>query len=114
MRGLVCTGVNHNFPIGLDQFTRAFPKLHSGIASLDEFAMDTYEIRIIRKDIKSPDIYFSPHISDHAAVRRARNLAVGDAFIEVWRGATCVYSGTLAQTPTAVATSQGRDQHQGG
>jgi hypothetical protein len=76
--------------------------------------MDTYEIRIIGKDIKSPDIYFSSHINDHAAVRHAQSLAVVDDFIEVWRGATCVYSGAPAQVPTAVATSQRHDQHQGG
>jgi hypothetical protein len=71
--------------------------------------MDTYEIRIIRENIKSSDICFSSHISDHAAIRHAQKLAVNDDFIEVWRGATCVYSGALAEMPTAVATSQGRD-----
>ena len=76
--------------------------------------MDTYEIRIIRKGIRSPDIFSSSHISNHAAVRRAQNLAASDDFIEVWRGATCVYSGALAQTLTSAATSQGRDQPQSG
>lgn len=76
--------------------------------------MDTYEIRIIRKGIQSPDIFSSSHISDHAAVRRAQNLAAGDDFIEVWRGSTCVYSGELAQILTAAATSQGREQRQSG
>jgi hypothetical protein len=68
-----------------------------GISYLNEFAMDTYEIRVVRKGIKSPDIYSSSHISDHAAVRRAQNLAGGEDFVEVWRGATCVYSGGLGQ-----------------
>jgi hypothetical protein len=61
--------------------------------------MNTYEIRIVRKDIKSPDIYSHTHISDHAAVRRARNLATSEDFIEVWRGAICVYSGTPDKMP---------------
>jgi hypothetical protein len=62
--------------------------------------MDTYEIRIARKGIKSADIYSSSHISDHAAVRRAQNLAASDDIVEVWRGATCVYSGVQDQIPT--------------
>jgi len=72
--------------------------------------MNTYEIRIVRKGIQSPDIYSSSHISDHAAVRHAQNLAAGEGFIEVWRGATCVYFGALNQMQTAAAASQGRDQ----
>jgi len=55
--------------------------------------MNTYEIRIVHKDIKSPDIYSSSYISDHAAVRRAENLATNDDFIEVWHGKTRVYFG---------------------
>jgi len=61
--------------------------------------MNTYEIRIVRKDNKSPDIFSSSPISDHAAVRRARNLVASDDIIEVWRGATCVYSGMQDQMP---------------
>jgi hypothetical protein len=58
-------------------------------------AVNTYEIRIIRKGVKAPDVFSSSHISDHAAVRRAQALAdAGDA-IEVWRGAACVYAGPL-------------------
>jgi hypothetical protein len=55
--------------------------------------VNTYEIRVIASDAKSHTIYSSSHISDHAAVRRAQALAHADAVIEVWRGATCVYSG---------------------
>jgi hypothetical protein len=72
--------------------------------------MNTYEIRIVHKDIKSPDIYSSSHISDHAAIRRAQNLATSDDLIEVWRGATCIYSGAFDQLPTAAAVSQERNQ----
>jgi hypothetical protein len=60
--------------------------------------MNTYEIRIVRRGIKFPDIHSSSHISDHAAVRRAWNLAA-DEDLKVWRGATCVYSGGLDQVP---------------
>jgi hypothetical protein len=55
--------------------------------------VNTYQIRIIRKDVNSPAIYSSSHVSDYAAVRRARNLAASGDSIEVWRGADCVYSG---------------------
>ncbi len=61
--------------------------------------MNTYEIRIVRKDNKSPDIFSSSHISDHAAVRRAQILAASDDIVEVWRGATCVYFGLKDQMP---------------
>lgn len=61
--------------------------------------MNTYEIRIFRDDIKSADIYSSSHISDHAAVRRAQKLAADGDFIEVWRGAICVYCSGLDQMP---------------
>ena len=61
--------------------------------------MNTYEIRIGRKGIKPPDIYSSSHISDYAAVRRAKNLATRNDLIEVWRGATCVYSGLRDEMP---------------
>jgi hypothetical protein len=59
-----------------------------------EFSVDTYEIRILRKGIRAPDIFSSSHISDHAAVRRAQALADSGDAIEVWRGAACVYSGS--------------------
>jgi hypothetical protein len=61
--------------------------------------MNTYQIRIVRKGIKSPDIYSSSHISDHAAVRRAQNLADREDIVEVWRGTTCVYSSGMDQVP---------------
>ena len=63
----------------------------------NESVMNTYEIRIVRKGIESPDIYSSSHISDHAAVRRAQNLAADEDFVEVWRGPACIYSGTATQ-----------------
>jgi len=61
--------------------------------------MNMYEIRIIRSGMKRPDIFSSSHISDHAAVRRAQTLAEGGDFIEVWRGAICVYSGAPETSP---------------
>jgi hypothetical protein len=68
--------------------------------------MDTYEIRIARKGIKSTDIYSSSHISDHAAVRRAQNLAASDDIVEVWRGASCVYSGAQDLMPAPISASR--------
>ena len=61
--------------------------------------MNSYEIRIVRNGMKRPDIFSSSHISDHAAVRRAQALAEGGDFIEVWRGAVCVYSGAPETFP---------------
>jgi hypothetical protein len=61
--------------------------------------MNTYEIRIGREGIKSPDIYSSSHFSDYAAVRHAKKLATNDDLIEVWRGAICVYSGLRDEMP---------------
>jgi len=55
--------------------------------------VNTYEIRVIFNDARTPAIYARSHISDHAAVRRAQTMAGADSVIEVWRGATCVYSG---------------------
>jgi hypothetical protein len=55
--------------------------------------VNTYEIRILRKDEKTSAIFASSHISDHAAVRRAHDLAGDGDVIEVWRGANCVYAG---------------------
>lgn len=62
--------------------------------------MNTYEIHILRKDEKISAIFASAHISDHAAVRRARDLAADADVIEVWRGANCVYAG-LPQAATS-------------
>ena len=59
--------------------------------------MNTYEIRIIRRQARAVDIYASSHMGDHAAIRRAQVIAGDSDCIEVWRGFRCVYSG-LAQT----------------
>ena len=55
--------------------------------------MDIYEIRVSHQGVSSSDVYSSTHVSDYAAVRRARNLAASEDFVEVWRGGTCVYFG---------------------
>lgn len=55
--------------------------------------MNTYEIHILRKDDRSSAVFAGSHISDHAAVRRAHDLAGDGDVIEVWRGANCVYAG---------------------
>ena len=53
--------------------------------------MHAYEIRIIRQD-RTATIYSVLLLGDHAAIRRAHNLAQDGDLIEVWRGLTCVYS----------------------
>lgn len=53
--------------------------------------MDTYEIRIMKKQSQSPRIYASSHVNDHAAVRRAKSLIEEGDIVEVWRGLDCVY-----------------------
>lgn len=53
--------------------------------------MQSYELRVITPGNKYPSIYASSHISDHAAIRRAINLADNYDFVEVWREAVCVY-----------------------
>ncbi len=54
--------------------------------------MDTYEIRIVRKDRKATFIYACPHTSDYAAVRRAQSLVEEGNEVEVWRDLVCVYA----------------------
>jgi hypothetical protein len=64
--------------------------------------MEVYEIRIINPERQRADgVFSSSHIGDHAAIRRARNLAAESSFIEVWRGLRCVYSGAAELAPTA-------------
>src|SRR5262245_24715789 len=57
-------------------------------------AVQVYEIRVMPEQPRSPDIYASSHIDDHAAIRRAIALAKPGQAVEVWCGARCVYSGT--------------------
>jgi hypothetical protein len=54
--------------------------------------MNDYEIRIVRRTDHAQLIVTAKLMGDHAAVRRAWILADENDFIEVWRGATCVYS----------------------
>jgi len=55
-------------------------------------ALDAYEIRIVKKQAKSPMIYACSLVSDHAAIRRAQSLTEDGDLVEVWRGLDCVYS----------------------
>ena len=48
--------------------------------------MDAYEIRIVKKQKRSPVIYACSQASDHAAIRRARSLIEEGDLVEVWRG----------------------------
>ena len=54
--------------------------------------MTSYEIRINRKGDNSQLLVSAKLMGDHAAVRRARLLAGDGDLVEVWRGATCIYS----------------------
>jgi DNA-binding transcriptional regulator/RsmH inhibitor MraZ len=54
--------------------------------------MNSYEIRIVRKDDNAQLVVSANLLGDHAAIRRARMLAGSGDLVEVWRGMTCVYS----------------------
>lgn len=51
--------------------------------------MQTYEIRVLNDDLSTRAIVEQQYISDHAAIRSARQFAEPHQF-EVWRGLTCV------------------------
>ena len=53
--------------------------------------MNQYEIRILRQDGHQLVVEVRL-MGDHAAIRRARTLAIDTDRVEVWRGMTCVYS----------------------
>jgi len=58
--------------------------------------LDAYEIRIVKKQRKSPVIYACSQASDHAAIRRARSLIEDGDLVEVWRGLDCVYAAGMS------------------
>ena len=53
--------------------------------------MCDYEIRIVRSDGRQLVIE-TRLMGDHAAVRRAKTMALDADQVEVWRGMVCVYS----------------------
>jgi len=53
--------------------------------------MNDYEIRILKEGGQQLVIEVRL-MGDHAAIRRARTLAIDTDRVEVWRGMTCVYS----------------------
>ena len=61
--------------------------------------MDAYEIRIVKKQKRSPVIYACSQASDHAAIRRARSLIEEGDLVEVWRGLDCVYTTRMSAIP---------------
>jgi hypothetical protein len=61
-------------------------------SSTESSAVDAYEIRIVKRLAKAPVIYACSHVSDHAAIRRARSLTEDGDQVEVWRGLDCVYA----------------------
>ena len=54
--------------------------------------MDAYEIRIVKKQSRTPMIYACSQTSDHAAIRRAKSLIEEGDGVEVWRGLDCVFA----------------------
>ena len=54
--------------------------------------MDAYEIRIMKKQSRTPVIYACAQASDHAAIRRAKSLIEDGDGVEVWRGLDCVFA----------------------
>ena len=54
--------------------------------------MDAYEIRIMKKQSRTPVIYACAQASDHAAIRRAKSLIEDGDQVEVWRGLDCAYA----------------------
>ena len=61
--------------------------------------MDAYEIRIVKKQNRSPVIYACSQVNDHAAIRRARSLTEEGDLVEVWRGLDCVYTAHVTISP---------------
>ena len=57
-----------------------------------EFSLDAYEIRIMKKQSRTPMIYACSQTSDHAAIRRAKSLIEQGDGVEVWRGLDCVFA----------------------
>jgi hypothetical protein len=53
--------------------------------------LDAYEIRIMKKQSRTPMIYACSQTSDHAAIRRAKSLIEDGDGVEVWRGPDCVF-----------------------
>jgi hypothetical protein len=60
--------------------------------------VENYEIRI-RKNGGGPVIYTGTHLSDVAAVRRARAIAGATGIVEVWRGDDCIYARNVDHSP---------------
>jgi hypothetical protein len=54
--------------------------------------LDSFEIRIVKKQSQSSVIHACSQMNDHAAIRRARSLIEDGDGVEVWRGLDCVYA----------------------
>ena len=62
--------------------------------------MNAYEIRIMKKQSRTPVIHACSQTSDHAAIRRAKSLIEEGDDVEVWRGPECVFAlGAVPGTP---------------
>lgn len=51
--------------------------------------MQYYEIRLVRQD--GPTVLSSRYVSDYAALRSARSMAMPEDSVEIWRGMECIY-----------------------
>ena len=68
--------------------------------------MREYEIRVLSSG-HTTMIIEQTHLSDHAAVRSARNFA-GDRPFEVWQGTDCIYAPSKAASTAAEFHHRGR------
>jgi len=59
--------------------------------------MQHYDIRILKDDRHTSMLFEGMYLSDHSAIRAAKNMADGNTF-EVWRGMDCIYGGHHATT----------------
>jgi hypothetical protein len=62
------------------------------------YPVENYEIRI-RRNGGGPIIYTGTHLSDVAAVRRARAITGKTDIVEVWRGDDCIYARNVDHSP---------------
>ena len=61
--------------------------------------MQTYEIRLHKRQQPTPAIYRMSQISDFSAIRTARRIAENGDAIEVWKELECIYADPLQQAP---------------
>ena len=70
----------------------ASPDIFRGRGQARELSLDAYEIRILKRRSRTPEILACFQASDHAAIRRAKSLIEEGDGVEVWRGLDCVFT----------------------